>query len=101
MNIDALKELRKMTGKKMTVGNFLWTIRMCDEESQTEFAKKLGISSQYLCDLERGRKLLSPKKAKEFAEKLGYLPQQFIELAIQDMLEHDGIHMIVQIKEAA
>lgn len=101
MNINAAMELQKITGKKLTLGNFLWSIRLCEEKSQSQFAKELGISSQYLCDLEHGRKTVSPKKAKDFAEKLGYLSEQFVELAIQEMLNHSGIHMKVHMQAAA
>ena len=66
----------------------------------TEIAKKLGVSTQYLCDLEHDRKIVSPKKAKNFAIILGYSQEQFIALAIQDSLEHDGIHLLVQLKAA-
>lgn len=101
MNTNAAMALQKITGKKLTLGNFLWSIRLCEDKSQSQFAKQLGVSSQYLCDLEHGRKTVSPKKAKDFAEKLGYLPEQLIELAIQDMLDHDGIHMKVNLKAVA
>ena len=100
MTTKASRTLEKKLGKKLTLGNFIWSIRMGEEISQTDFAKKLGVSKQYLCDLERGRKSVSPKKAKNFAEILGYSPEQFIMLAIQDALALDGIHMIVKVKAA-
>src|SRR5260221_14169725 len=100
MSTKAAMELQKITGKKLTLGNFLWSVRLCEDKSQGEFAQKLGISSQYLCDLEHGRKTISPKKAKKFAEKLGYLPEQLVELAVQDILDHDGIHMKVHMEAA-
>lgn len=99
MRINAKKHLEKTCGK-LTLGMAMRAIRFCDEESQVEFAKKLGVSTQYLCDLEHNRKMVSPKKAKKFAEILGYSPEQFIALAVQDLLEHDGIHMLVEIKAA-
>ena len=101
MNTNAAMAVQKITGKKLTLGNFLWSVRLCEEKSQREFAKKLGISSQYLCDVEHGRKTVSPKKAKKFAEKLGYLPEQFVKLAIQDILDYAGIHMTVHMQAAA
>ena len=52
---DAL--LEKISGKKLTLGNVLWSIRECEEESQAAFAKRLGLSRQYLCDLERNKML--------------------------------------------
>ncbi len=103
MSTKAAIALQKITKKKLTLGNMLWSIRMCDEKTQIEFAKTLGVSSQYLCDLEHGRKIVSPKTAQQFAEKLGYLTTQFVELAIQDMLDQAKIKMTVEVhlKKAA
>lgn len=100
MSANALLELEKISGRKLTLGNLIWSIRMCDEMNQVDFAKKLGVSRQYLCDLEHGRKSVSPKKAKKFAKKLGHSEKQFIALAVQDALERDGIHLKVILKAA-
>ena len=97
MTTDALKKMEQITGKKLTLGNCLWSIRLCDEYTQAGLAQKLGVSRQYLCDVEKGRKKVSPKKAGEFAEKLGYSPLQFIALAIQDALLQDGMHFTVEL----
>src|SRR3989338_1624008 len=103
MNTKAAIALQKITKKKLTLGNMLWSIRLCDEKTQIEFSKMLGVSSQYLCDIEHGRKAISPKVAEQFAKKLGYLPAQFVELAIQDMLNQAKIRMTVEVhmKKAA
>lgn len=99
MNINAKKQLEKM-GSKLTLGLAIRSIRLCEGESQTSFAKKLKVSSQFLCDLEHNRKIVSAKKAKKFAEILKHSQEQFIALAIQDSLDHDGINVIVEIKAA-
>ncbi len=99
MTIKAKEYLEKEQGR-LTLGRTLRAIRLGEEESQTDFASKLGISTQYLCDLEHGRKIVSAKKAKHFAIVLGYSQVQFIALAIQDSLEHDGIHMLVELQAA-
>lgn len=99
MSIDARKYIEKRRGK-LTLGRTIRAIRLCDEVSQTDFAKKLQVSTQYLCDLEHNRKTVSPRKAKKFADVLGYSPEQFVRLAIQDALDHDGIRMVVEIKAA-
>src|SRR5438477_4188531 len=99
MTINAKRYLEKMRGK-LTLGSAMRSIRLYEEESQTAFSKKLKISTQYLCDLEHNRKIISPKKAKKFAEILGYSPEQFVALAIQDSLDHDGLHMLVEVKAA-
>ncbi len=76
----SLKALEEISGEKLTLGRLLWAIRKSDELSQVEFAKKLGISKQYLCDLEHNRKTTSPKLAAIYAERLGYSREQFIRL---------------------
>ena len=34
---------------------------MCDKISQSEFARTLGVSRSHLCDVEKGRKVVSPE----------------------------------------
>lgn len=99
MSTNAKQYLEKTRGK-LTLGSAMRSIRLCEEESQTTFAKKLKVSTQYLCDLEHNRKIVSPKKAKKFAEILGYSPEQFVALAIQDSLNHYRIRMTVEVKAA-
>lgn len=99
MSTDARKYLEQSVGR-MSLGRAIRAIRQGEEESQISFAKRLDISKQYLCDLEHDRKIVSAKKAKQFAEILGYSPEHFIALAFQDSLEHDGIHMSVEVKAA-
>ena len=99
MSSNAKKYLEKSCGK-LTLGSAIRAIRQSEDVTQTAFAKKLKVSSQFLCDLEHGRKIFSPKKAKQFAQALGYPPEQYVALAIQDSLDHDGINMLVEIKVA-
>lgn len=78
------KYLDKLIGKPLTLGDSINSIRLCDELTLKEFAEKLGISASYLSDIEHGRKFVSPKKAYEYAEKLGYSSTEFVRLALQD-----------------
>jgi transcriptional regulator with XRE-family HTH domain len=99
MNIKAKEYLEKLVGR-MTLGKAIRSIRQSERETQILFANRLGVSKQYLCNLEHNRKIVSAKKVKQFAEILGYSAEQFIALAIQDSLEHGGIHMLVKVKPA-
>ncbi|HDV5785700.1 TPA: helix-turn-helix transcriptional regulator [Legionella pneumophila] len=99
MSTNAKKYLEKLVGR-MSLGKAIRAIRQGEEVSQIEFAQRLGVSKQYLCDLEHDRKVVSAKKAKQFAEILGYSPEHFIALAFQDSLEHDGIRMQVDVRAA-
>jgi transcriptional regulator with XRE-family HTH domain len=56
-------------------------------KKSTKKAKKLGISRQYLCDIEHGRRMVSPKKAFEYAKQLGYPAESFVLLAMQAELD--------------
>ncbi|MDQ2993881.1 MAG: helix-turn-helix domain-containing protein [Pseudomonadota bacterium] len=91
-----LKKLEALSGKSLTLSNLLWSIRQGDDYTQIEFAEILGVSKQYLCDLEHGRRYVSPKVAAEYAQKLGYSEMQFIRLCLQDMVNRDGIHLHVR-----
>ena len=95
---QTLKEMEKVTGCKLTLGKLIWAIRECDEMSQVEFAKKLGISKQHLCDIEHERKSISPGLAATYASKLGYLPEQFIQLALQGIVDRDGLRVFVEVE---
>ena len=61
----------------------------------------MGISKQYLCDIEHGRRTVSPKKAASFAKKLGYSPQQFVRLCLQDLVNRDGLKLKIDVEDAA
>ena len=68
---ETLQYLENIMGEKLTLGLFILSIRQGEELSQVEFAKMLDISRQVLCDIERGRRIISPKKAAEYAKLLG------------------------------
>ncbi|MGD9108105.1 MAG: helix-turn-helix transcriptional regulator [Gammaproteobacteria bacterium] len=100
MTNKSLKQLEKLTGGKLTLGRLIWAIRMSADETQVGFASKLGISKQHLCDLERGRKSVSPKLAAVYAKKLGYSKEQFIRLCLQDIVDREGLRVIIEVKAA-
>lgn len=91
-----LKELEKITGK-LTLGKLIWAIREGDEISQTEFAHKLKISRQHLCDIEHERKSISPKLAATYAKILGYSEEQFIRLSLQDLIDREGLNVKIEV----
>ncbi len=62
-------------------------------------AEILGISKQELCNIEKGRKLVSVKRAKTFAETLGMPSKTFVKYALQDKLNSAGIIGEVEINE--
>ena len=65
--------------------------------TQVDFAKKLGISKSQLCDIEKDRRIVSPIRAINWAKKLSYSPEQFLELALQTSLNQSGIYYKVKL----
>ncbi len=69
---------------RLTFGQALWSHRKCEEISQKKFAISLGISSQSLCNIEKGRKIPSPERAAIIAKQIGQPEKIWIEFALQD-----------------
>jgi transcriptional regulator with XRE-family HTH domain len=84
----------------LTLGRAISAIRKCEEFTQVEFANKLGISRAHLCDIEKGRKMVSPALAAKYARALGESESQFVRLALQDELERAGLHYSVHLEAA-
>lgn len=94
------KDLEKRLGK-LTVGEFLNAWRTSEEMSLREFGKLVGFSIPNLCDIEKGRKGVSPEKAQQIAKAIGVPPALLIRLAIEDQLQAAGLKYTVEIKPAA
>jgi transcriptional regulator with XRE-family HTH domain len=84
----------------LTFSRMLRAVRLADEVTQVEFSRRLGITKAYLCDIERGRRSVSPEKAAEFAHKLGYGPEVFIQLALQAELDKADLPFRVKVEAA-
>lgn len=98
---EAIAFMEELTGSKLTLANLLLSIRQGEEMSQVEFAKLLNVSRQYLCDVEHGRRYVSPKAAARFAKKLGYSEQQFVRLCLQDLVDREGLKLTINVQDAA
>lgn len=86
---------------RMSVGLFLAAFRESEGLSQAEYARKLGLSRANLCDLEKGRKLISPERAAKLAKKLGVPEKVLIQLSIQDSLFIAKLKYVVELKAAS
>jgi transcriptional regulator with XRE-family HTH domain len=98
---DTITFLEELTGGKQTLGRLLSSIRKGEELTQEEFAKMLKISKQNLSDIENNRRPVSLSKAVDFASKLGYPPDGFMRLALQDLADREGVkgYRIIVVKE--
>ena len=90
----------RVLGSRLTFGAAVEGLQVGDEISQTAFAKKLGVSRQYLCDVEKGRRLVSPEQAARFAKAFGHPPNVLVRLALQDAVSASGLKLRVSIDAA-
>ncbi len=97
---EAVRFLEKRTGGAVTLGRFLEAVRLGEEGTQPEFAKKLGISRSHLNDIEKGRKAVSPERAARFARILGYSQARLVKLALQDLVDRSRLKLHVHVNAA-
>jgi transcriptional regulator with XRE-family HTH domain len=94
------KDLEKRLGK-LTVGELLHSWRLSEEMSLKDFGKRLGMSVANLCDIEKGRKGVSPEKAEQIAKAIGVPSALLVRLSIEESLQAAGLKYTVEIKPAA
>ncbi|NBQ53118.1 MAG: XRE family transcriptional regulator [Proteobacteria bacterium] len=76
------------------------TKKKSEGQTQEEFAKVLEVSKQHVCDIEKGRKSVTPGRAAVFATRLGQPPAYFIQLALQEDLKSLGLKIKVKVDAA-
>ena len=81
----------------LTVAKMLSSYRLGEEMTATLMAKKLGISPQLLCDFEKGRRPVSPRRAFEFGKRLDMLPEHWVEVALRDLLRSEKVDLKVSV----
>lgn len=99
-NYVGIESLEKRFGP-MTVALFIKAFREADGISQTEYAKKLKISRANLCDIEKGRKLISPQRASKIAKILKVPESTLLKLSIQDSLRQARLNYQIQLTKAS
>jgi transcriptional regulator with XRE-family HTH domain len=97
---ETMAFLESVAGRPLTLGGLLESIRLSEDMSQTEFSKKLRISASHLCDIEKGRKVISPERAARFAKILGRSQPQFVRLALQELVDEAGLKLKVDVAAA-
>ena len=97
---ETRKIFEKLRGGPLTFGRLIESLRFCDGISQVDLAKKMQISKSQICDIEKGRKLVSAERAAAFAKAMGYSVQQFVATAIEDQLRQAGLKFSVDLKVA-
>ena len=103
MNIkksDTRKFLEKLTGGPITLGKLIESIRLGEDLSQADLAKKLKISRSHLNDIEKSNKAVSPERAARFAKALGNSEERFVELSLQSLIDVAGLKFKVAVDVA-
>ena len=91
-----LSDLEKESGP-LTFGEALQSYRLGEEISLSDMADKIGISPQSLCDIEKGRRIPTPKRAAKIAQLIGEPEIFWVKLALQDELRKDNLNFKVSL----
>lgn len=94
------EDLTKKILAKITFGSFVRGIRESDEITQTELARRLGTSRQYINAIETERQEVSIETAAKIGLALGYGAESFLEVLIRTQLAKAGLKLQVQLKKA-
>jgi DNA-binding XRE family transcriptional regulator len=81
----------------LTFGEYLRSMRMALDLTQVEMAKKLKMGRASICDIEKGRQLVSVALAKKIAQKAGFSEKLAIKTCIQDQLTKAKIKLRFQL----
>lgn len=94
-----LEDLEKKHGP-MTFGQFVKAFREADGIPQADYARKLKVSRANLCDIEKGRRFVSPMLAAKIAKAMEVSELALIQLALQDQLRKGKFPYKVELKSA-
>ena len=92
--------VRNLLGEPITLAALIEAVRLGEEQTQAEFAARLGISKAHLSDIESRRKAVSTERAARFATLLGCSPERWVKLALQDLVDRAGLEYTVQVHAA-
>ena len=91
---------REIRGGPVSFGDAVKALRIRGGLSQATLAKRMKFSRQYLCDVEKGRRQVSPEQAARFARAFRHPPQVLVELALQDAVRASGLKLRVMVEAA-
>lgn len=91
----AIKYLEKKYGD-LTFGRLVWSHRKSEEMTQSELAECLGVSKQYISQLENGTRFASVEQAVRLAEVFEMSPEIFVVRALQDQVDKAGVQLTIK-----
>lgn len=80
-----------------SLGQLIRSLRECDELSQIYLAEKLGVSRQFLSDVEHDRRVVGVEFAKKLSVAMGYPIETFLQPLINEQLKRAGIKCQVEV----
>ncbi len=92
------KLMEEIVGGPLTLAMSVRAIRETEGWSLADMADKLGVTRAHVAAIERG-KAVSPESAARYAKALGYSPEQFVRLALQDEIRRAGLKYRVELRE--
>jgi len=93
--------LDDLVGGPLTFGDAVRAARDLIGISQAQLAQRLGTGRQSVCDIEKGRALVSVEKAAKIANALDHNRKLFVRLALQDQIARAGLKLVVKVDDAA
>jgi len=84
----------------LTFGRFLRGARTTRDMTQVELARLLGLSRSTLCDIEKGRQVVSAELAAKIARKCGLSEVLAVEVVLTDQLRRAKLDMRVSVQSA-
>lgn len=98
MNIDKSvnTKLEKEVGP-LTFAMYMRVARNSLDLTQEAMGKKLGISRANVCDIEKGRQLVSTELAAKVARKAGLSEKMALQACLQDQVRKVGIEAKVEV----
>ena len=97
---NSARELLEKEVGPATFGSFLRVARTSLGLSQTEMGDLLDVSRSVICDIEKGRQLVSPKLANKIALKAGLSTILAVKLCLQDQLKAAHLKLKVELEVA-
>ncbi len=98
-NVSAREALEDVLNSSF--GEFVRDIRECDEITQTELAKRMAVSRQFISAIEKDKANISLEMAIKIAHALGYPYEAFVEIFLNDLLRRSGIKQRVYLQSKA
>lgn len=97
MNTRNAHEVLEEVLGPFTFAIFMRGMRANRDMTQKDFAKLLGMAPGTVCDIEKGRQLVSPALAKKIAKKLGMPEIIAVKASLQDQLRKAKIKYTVEL----